>query len=289
MDILIISLGSEGSPATSEKPAIPARAPNRFVLQNVARFQRLLGPCLRADTPGIRQRVLRLVERLAALYGPSCPPIEFQESKFWENFQGSVERRLKAALSEKHVPPASHPGIWHGSAAASVPIVAQMAAAAASPAGAPGSGGVVGAGGDADRSKALLSVKVVGSVAAVYPAFAEPHAASLLELAKTLRWKHFQRAALTAASLLARYGGNTAAGAPLPSGMAMVDPASPSARLLPTPALAVLNTAVTVDVVADDAVLTEHLEVGFWRGGEARGCVEKPSLVTGMAYTDIKI
>lgn len=204
--------------------------------------------------------------------------MEFQESKFWENFQGSVERRLKAALSEKPVPPVSNPSTWHRSAAASVPIAAQVAAAAANPAGVPGSGGIVGAGGDADRSKALLSVKIVGSVAAVFPAFAEPHAASLLELAKTLLRQHFQQAALTAAALLARYGGNTAAAAPLPPGMAMVDPASPSARLLPTPALAVLNTAVTVDVVADDAVLTEHLEVGFWGRKEGWSGMEKTFL-----------
>lgn len=36
---------------------------------------------------------------------------------------------------------------------------------------------------------------------------------------------------------------------------------SPSARLLPTASMAVLNTAVTVEVVVDDAPLTEHVKV----------------------------
>lgn len=103
MDILIISLGTEestagtntsgdatASPATADTTSTtktPARAPNNFVLQNVAKFQRLLGPSLRADTPGIRQRLLRLIRRLAALYGPGKAPKEFQEAKFWDNFQ----------------------------------------------------------------------------------------------------------------------------------------------------------------------------------------------------------
>lgn len=95
LDILIISLGTESSPssgAASEddgtSPPTPAsRAPNNLVLQNVAKFQRLLGPSLRADTPGIRQRLLRLIQRLAALYGPGKPPKEFQDAKFWDNFQ----------------------------------------------------------------------------------------------------------------------------------------------------------------------------------------------------------
>lgn len=97
LDILIISLGAEASPPsppstasgdeTSPTPATPGRAPNNLVLQNVAKFQRLLGPSLRADTPGIRQRLLRLIQRLAALYGPGRPPKEFQDAKFWDNFQ----------------------------------------------------------------------------------------------------------------------------------------------------------------------------------------------------------
>lgn len=99
LDILIISLGTEASPpssspsstasgdATSPPPGTPARAPNKLVVQNVAKFQRLLGPSLRADTPGIRQRLLRLIKRLAALYGPGSAPKEFQDAKFWDNFQ----------------------------------------------------------------------------------------------------------------------------------------------------------------------------------------------------------
>lgn len=57
-----------------------------------------------------------------------------------------------------------------------------------------------------------------------------------------------------------RYGGNTAAVA-LPPGLVGSDPMSPSSRLLPTASMAVLNTAVTVEVVVDDAPLTEHVEV----------------------------
>lgn len=104
LDILIISLGGEYSNATSPTfsgedisssttttttaaEATPSRTPNKFVLQNVAKFQRLLGPSLRADTPGIRQRLLRLIQHLAALYGPGRPPKEFQEANFWDNFQ----------------------------------------------------------------------------------------------------------------------------------------------------------------------------------------------------------
>lgn len=100
LDILIISLGTESPPSSGAMPEdgtsssspspeddTPARAPNNLVLQNVAKFQRLLGPSLRADTPGIRQRLLRLIQRLAALYGPGKPPKEFQDAKFWDNFQ----------------------------------------------------------------------------------------------------------------------------------------------------------------------------------------------------------
>lgn len=57
-----------------------------------------------------------------------------------------------------------------------------------------------------------------------------------------------------------RYGGNAAAVA-LPPGLVGSDPMSPSARLLPTASMAVLNTAVTVEVVVDDAPLTEHVQV----------------------------
>lgn len=212
----------------------------------------MLGPSLRADTPGIRKRLLRLIQRLAALYGPDRPPREFQEANFWDNFQGSVERRLKAALGEKLVQPAVLPAAWYGSAAASV----AAAAAAAGSAGGTGAGGS-----DADRSKALSSVKIVESVAAVFPAFADPHAASLMELVRMLSRQHFHQVAMVAASLAARYGGNAAA-VSLPPGLMGSDPMSPSARLLPTPSMAVLNTAVTVEIVADDAPLTEHLEVG---------------------------
>lgn len=79
--------GTASGDATSPTPATSARAPNNLVLQNVAKFQRLLGPSLRADTPGIRQRLLRLIQRLAALYGPGRPPKEFQDATFWDNFQ----------------------------------------------------------------------------------------------------------------------------------------------------------------------------------------------------------
>ena len=252
------------------------------MLQNVARFQRLLGPSLRADTPGIRQRLLPLVQRLAALYGPGPgrTPVEFQECKFWETFQGSVERRLKAAVNDRPPPSPSPSVAWHASAAASVSTsthaAVQVAQAQASlAAGAAAAGGTVGpgaagggVGGDADRNKALFPVKIVESVSAVYPAFAEPHAASLLELVKVLLRQHFHQAVMTAASLAPRYGGNASVagtqppGLVSPAGTAASDPSSPSARLLPTPTMAVLSTAATVEIVADDAVLTEHLEVG---------------------------
>lgn len=258
LDILIISLGVDETPASGSTPAVPARPPNKFVLQNVAKFQRLLGPSLRADTPAIRQRLLRLIQRLAALYGPGRPPREFQESKFWEGFQGSVERRLKAALSEKPVQPSPHTSAWYGSAAASV-SAATVAAAAVAAAAAAGSGGSAG-GADSDRSKALSSVKIVDSVTVVHPPFADVHAATLMELVKMLSRQHFHQVVVTAGSLASRYGGNAATVA-LPPGLVGSDPMSPSARLLPTPSVAVLNTAVTVEVVADDAPLTEHLEV----------------------------
>ncbi|CAN0033290.1 unnamed protein product, partial [Ectocarpus fasciculatus] len=268
LDILIISLGTEestaatntsgdatASPATADTTSTatktPARAPNNFVLQNVAKFQRLLGPSLRADTPGIRQRLLRLIRRLAALYGPGKSPKEFQEAKFWDNFQGSVERRLKAALGEKPPPPATHPAAWYGSAAASVSATASVAAAAAN--------GGAGVAGEYNRSKALSSVKIVESVSAAYPAFADFHAASLMDLVRMLSRQHFLQAGVAASTLAARYGGNAAAVA-LPPGLVGSDPMSPSSRLLPTASMAVLNTAVTVELVMDDAPLTEHVK-----------------------------
>lgn len=58
-----------------------------------------------------------------------------------------------------------------------------------------------------------------------------------------------------------RYGGNAAAAVSLPPGLVGSDPMSPSSRLLPTASMAVLNTAVTVEVVVDDAPLTESVEV----------------------------
>lgn len=58
-----------------------------------------------------------------------------------------------------------------------------------------------------------------------------------------------------------RYGGNAAAAVSLPPGLVGSDPMSPSSRLLPTASMAVLNTAVTVEVVVDDAPLTENVEV----------------------------
>ena len=252
MDILIISLGAEESPARADHPATAARPPNRFVLQNVAKFQRLLGPSLRADTAGIRQRLLRLIQRLAVLYGPGNPPREFQEAKFWDSFQGSVERRLKAALTDKSPPLAA---AVYASAAGSLPPTAVAASNAAA-----NSGVGVSGGGDADRSKALSSVKIVESVSSVFPQFADVHAASLMELVRVLSRQHFNQAAVVAASLAARYGG-ISAGTTLPRGLAGSDPMSPSARLLPTPNMAVINAAVTVEVVLDDPPLTEHSEV----------------------------
>lgn len=257
LDILIISLGAEETPATAEHPATPARPPNSFVLQNVAKFQRLMGPSLRADTAGIRQRLLRLIQRLAVLYGPGRPPREFQEAKFWGNFQGSVGRRLKVALSDK--PPAL-PAAVYASAAGSLPPTAVAASNAA--ANSAGGGGGVGGGasGDADRSKALSPVKIVESVSSVFPEFADVHAGSLMELVRVLSRQHFHQASIVAASLATRYAG-ISAGTTLPPGLAGSDPMSPGARLLPTPNMAVLNAAVSVEVVLDDPPLTEHLEV----------------------------
>lgn len=63
--------------------------------------------------------------------------------------------------------------------------------------------------------------------------------------------------------MAARYGGN-AAGVALPHGLTGSDPMSPSSRLLPTPTMALLNTAATVEAVPDDQQLTEHLEVSPW-------------------------
>ncbi|CAM9449609.1 unnamed protein product, partial [Laminaria digitata] len=273
LDILIISLGAEETPATAEQPAASARSPNNFVLQNVAKFQRLLGPSLRADTAGIRQRLLRLIQRLAVLYGPGRPPREFQEAKFWDSFQGSVERRLKAALSDKSPPLTA---AVYASAAGSLPPTAVAASNAAANAGGGGSSVGGGGGGDADRSKALSSIKIVESVSSVFPEFADVHAASLMELVRVLSRQHFQ-AVIVAASLAARCGG-IPAGTTLPPGLAGSDPMSPGARVLPTPNMAVLNAAVSVEVVLDDPPLTEHLEalvisLKLLRGITSRGAI----------------
>lgn len=108
-----------------------------------------------------------------------------------------MERRLKAALAEKPLPPVTHPTAWYGSAAASVSAMASVAAAAAS-------GGAGGVGGDANRSKALSSVRIVETVSAVHPAFADFHAASLMELVKVLSRQHFLQASVVATSLATR-------------------------------------------------------------------------------------
>lgn len=292
LDILIISLGAEaGDPLTTtagggggeggggeKSTQTAARAPNKFALQNVGKFQRLLGPCLRADTPGIRRRLLRLIQRLAALYapGPSPAPQEFLEANFWGNLQASVERRIKAALGrEKPVAmPSALPAAWYGrvaAAAASLPAAAAAAAVAAAAASASGGAGAAGGGAgllglEADRSKALCSVKMVETVAAVFPAYADAHAGSLMDLAKLLSRQHFHQVAAVPAAPAARYGGSAgAAGTVLPPGLAGSDPMLPGSRLLPTPSMAVLTTAVLTPAVnldvQSDPPLTEHLEV----------------------------
>lgn len=77
----------------------------------------------------------------------------------------------------------------------------------------------------------------------------------------TFRFAFFlAQVAMVAASIASRYGG-TAAAVTLPRGLAASDPMSPSSRLLPTPSMAVLTTAATVDMVPDDPTLSEHLEV----------------------------
>ena len=110
--------------------------------------------------------------------------------------QGSVERRLKAALAEKPPNPVAHPSAWYGSAAASVSAMAAASVAVAA--------GGSGTGADSQRSKALSSVKIVESVSAVYPAFADFHAASLMDLVKMLSRQHFAQAAMVASTLAAR-------------------------------------------------------------------------------------
>ncbi|CAN0337995.1 unnamed protein product, partial [Ectocarpus sp. 12 AP-2014] len=119
--------------------------------------------------------------------------------------------------------------------------------------------GGAGVAGEYNRSKALSSVKIVESVSAAYPAFADFHAASLMDLVRMLSRQHFLQAGVVASTLAARSGGNAAAVA-LPPGLVGSDPMSPSSRLLPTASMAVLNTAVTVEFVVDDAPLTEHVE-----------------------------
>lgn len=107
-----------------------------------------------------------------------------------------MERRLKAALAEKTLPPVAHPSAWYGSAAASVSAMAAASVAVAA--------GGSGTGADSQRSKALSSVKIVESVSAVYPAFADFHATSLMDLVKMLSRQHFAQAAMVATTLAAR-------------------------------------------------------------------------------------
>lgn len=205
MDILIISLGAEaGESITGEASGcashgdgggssislpVLARAPNKFVLQNVSKFQRLLVPCLRADTPGIRQRVLRLIQRLAALYGPGRTPLEFVEAGFWDNLRASLDKRISAALSEKNVStPASHQQGWYSSPAGGTPTAAPVASGFGVGVGPVGTGSPDS---DASRNKALLSVKVLQMVAKVFSPFADSHASSLMELVRLLSRQHF--------------------------------------------------------------------------------------------------
>lgn len=285
MDILIISLGSEAGESASGEPVVEgaastptptpaaARAPNKFALQNVSKFQRLISPCLHADTSGIRQRLLRLIQRVAALYGPGHAPREFQEAAFWDNLRGTLDRRLTVALADKSAQ-ATAPHQPSSPSNPAAVTASATAAAAGGGAGGSGAGGVGGADGDGYRTKALLSVRVLEMVAQVFPPFPDSHATSLMELVRLLSLQHFHQVTAVAASIAARFAGGTAAAAAaaaaavsLPPGLGGGDPLSPSSRLLPTPSMAVLNTAVTVDGVADDPPLSENLEVRTERSG----------------------
>lgn len=155
------------------------RATHRFILDNIGQFQRLLGPCLRMDTPGIRQRLLRLIQRLTKLYGPEQPPAEFQQADFWENLRVAIDKRLTQALAEK------------GGAAAASGHPCYPSGAAQAVAGSGGGGSA--AGPDGDRNKALLPVKAVQMVSEIFPPFADSHAASLMELVKMLSRQHFHQ------------------------------------------------------------------------------------------------
>lgn len=289
LDILVISLGAEAaaqSPASpsklstepaktgevltktttddsSELPAAP-RAPNSFVLRNAAKVQRLIGPCLRADTNGIRQRLLRFVERMAALYyADGQAPPEFQDAAIWPNLHEALEHRMEAAVAEKAIPPQPAPTgrFSSGGAAPAAPATPAAAAAASGTSG--GAGG--GTEEDGTRSKALLSVRIVEAVSQVHPPFADEHASTLLELVRVLSRQHFAQAAALSASMATRCGGSVAAAVVLPPALSGSEPTSPSTRLLPTPSMAVLNTAITVEVMPDDPSISEHLEVRLLR------------------------